>query len=219
MAFQSIVLEIQCLCPALPVPIVARFSPQGRAGNPNCLVSLLFLASDGMRTSLFELFGLSSLLRCSSVFSSLVSDLKLYPSSWSSVYIAALQQIILNAAVPFSRQRCVVRIFLRLPRTWVLSVLLVQLDLLRHWNESTDCKDVSTSIRRSSMGILRDGEMDCAGCPQCGVHLAQKSELSSHQISLQPQLRTKIRAELSSNLYSRELRTAGLTPHFHDELL
>ena len=39
------------------------------------------------------------------------------------------------------------------------------------------------------------------------------------QISLQPQLRTKIRAELSSNLYARELRTAGLTPHFHAELL
>ena len=34
MAFQSIVLEIQC--PALPAPLVPRFSPQGRAGNPNC---------------------------------------------------------------------------------------------------------------------------------------------------------------------------------------
>ena len=51
------------------------------------------------------------------------------------------------------------------------------------------------------------------------LSFGQKSELSSHQISLQPQLRTKIRAELSSNLYSRELRTAGLTPHFHAELL
>ena len=51
------------------------------------------------------------------------------------------------------------------------------------------------------------------------LSFAQKSELSSHQISLQPQLRTKIRAELSSNLCARELRTAGLTPHFHAELL
>ena len=51
------------------------------------------------------------------------------------------------------------------------------------------------------------------------LSFGQKSELSSHQISLQPQLRTKIRAELSSNLYARELRTAGLTPHFHAELL
>ena len=39
------------------------------------------------------------------------------------------------------------------------------------------------------------------------------------KISLQPQLRTKIRAELSSNLYAQELRTAGLTPHFQAELL
>ena len=46
------------------------------------------------------------------------------------------------------------------------------------------------------------GEMDCAGCPQCGVHLAQKSELRAHQISHEPQLRTKIRAELTSNLSS-----------------
>ena len=119
-----------------------------------------------------------------------------------ALYIAALQQVLFNTAVPFSRQRCVVRIFLRLLCTWVSSVLLVQLDLLRHWNESTDCKDVSTSIRRSSMRILRDGEMDCAGCPQCGVHLAQKSELRVHQISHEPQLRTKIRAELTSNLSS-----------------
>ena len=52
------------------------------------------------------------------------------------------------------------------------------------------------------MRILRDGEMDCAGCPQCGVHLAQKSELRAHQISHEPQLRTKIRAELTSNLSS-----------------
>ena len=86
------------------------------------------------------------------------------------------------------------------------------------------------------MRILRNGEMDCAECPQCGVHLAQKSELRAHQISHEPQLRTKIRAELTSNLSStsasdknraelssnlcaRELRTAGLTPHFHAELL
>ena len=52
MAFQSIVLEIQC--PALPAPIVARFSPQGRAGNPNCHVSL-FLIFYGMGNSVFEL--------------------------------------------------------------------------------------------------------------------------------------------------------------------
>ena len=50
------------------------------------------------------------------------------------------------------------------------------------------------------MRILRDGEMDCAECPQCGVHLAQKSQLRAHQISHEPQLRTKIRAELTSNL-------------------
>ena len=31
-------------------------------------------------------------------------------------------------------------------------------------------------------------------------------------------LRKEIRAELSSNLYPRELRTAGFTPHFHGEL-
>ena len=52
------------------------------------------------------------------------------------------------------------------------------------------------------MRILRDGEMDCVGCPLCGVHLAQKSELRAHQISHEPQLRTKIRAELTSNLSS-----------------
>ena len=82
-----------------------------------------------------------------------------------------------------------------------LSVLLVQLDLLRHWNESTDYKDVSTSIRRSSMRILRDGDGLRGVTPVRGSP------------------RTKIRAELSSNLYSREFRTAGLTPHFHVELL
>ena len=136
----------------------------------------LFQHSSFQKVILDELFGFS-LLRCSSVFSSLVSDLKIYPSNWSCVHC--------GFAADFPQCRS--------PILETTMRGLVQFDLLKHWNESTDCKDVSTSIRRSSMRILRDGEMDCAGCPQCGV--------------------------LSSNLYSRELRTAGLTPHFHAELL
>ena len=40
-AFQSVVQEFQW--PALPAPIVARFSPQGRAGKPNNHVSLFLI--------------------------------------------------------------------------------------------------------------------------------------------------------------------------------
>ena len=68
--------------------------PAWGAGNPNCLF-FLFLASEAatclfqhssfQKVILDELFGFS-LLRCSSVFSSLVSDLKIYPSSWSCVH-------------------------------------------------------------------------------------------------------------------------------------
>ena len=90
-----------------------------------------------------------------------------------------------------------VKIFLRLPRTWVLSVLLVQLDLLRHWNESTDGKDskeLDENFERWRDGLRGVSPVRCSP-------------------------RTKIRAEFSSNLYSRELRTAGLTPHFHAEPL
>ena len=79
MAFQSIVLEIQC--PALPTPTVARFSPQGRAGNPNCHVSH------------FSSFSMEWETQCSSSTihspfrkSSLVSDIKIYPWRWSSLH-------------------------------------------------------------------------------------------------------------------------------------
>ena len=44
---------------------------------------------------------------------------------------------------------------------------------------------------------------DSAECPQCGSHFAQKSELRAHQMArkcgVRESLRTKIRAELSSN--------------------
>ena len=54
------------------------------------------------------------------------------------------------------------------------------------------------------------------GCPQCGVHPAQKkSELRAHQMARKFEVpgspRTKIRAELSSN--GSDVRPAGLTPH------
>ena len=110
--------EIQCVCQALPVPIVARFSPQAWLATPTALLGLfkaseastvLFQTQFWPKVILDELFGFS-LLRCSTVFSSLVSDRKIDPSRWSSVYIAALQQVLFNTAVPFSRQRCVVRI-------------------------------------------------------------------------------------------------------------
>ena len=60
MAFQSIVLEIQC--PALPAPIVARFSPQGRAGNPNRHKVVQFKIP--RRLSLRRSSAVSSGLRC-----------------------------------------------------------------------------------------------------------------------------------------------------------
>ena len=68
--------------------------PARGAGNPNCLF-FLFLASEAstflfqhssfQKAILDELFGFS-LLWCSSVFSSLVSDLKIHHSSWSCVH-------------------------------------------------------------------------------------------------------------------------------------
>ena len=45
-----------------------------------------------------------------------------------------------------------------------------------------------------------------------------RAELSSYLSSTSASDKNP-RAELSSNLYARELRTAGLTPHFHAELL
>ena len=57
----------------------------------------------------------------------------------------------------------------------------------------------------------------------CGSTPAQKSELRAHQMArnLRSGVFTphKIRAELSSNGSQLKLRTAGLTPHFHAELL
>ena len=57
--------------------------------------------------------------------------------------------------------------------------------------------------------------VDFAGCPQCGVHPAQKkSELRAHQMARKFEVpgspRTKIRAELSPN--GSDVRPAGLTP-------
>ena len=42
-AFHSVVQEIQCLCTALPVPIVARFSPQGGLATPTAFSSCSLL--------------------------------------------------------------------------------------------------------------------------------------------------------------------------------
>ena len=133
--------------------------PARGVGNPNCLF-FLFLASEAatcqhssfQKVILDELFGFS-LLRCSSVFSSLVSDLE---------------------NLPFELELCTLRLCSRLssmPSPILETTMrgLLQLDLLKHWNESTDCKDVSTSIQRSSMRILRDGERWIArGVPSAG---------------------------------------------------
>ena len=129
--FQSIVQEIPPFPPFPPRP--SHDSPRkGRAGNPNCLF-FLFLASEAstflfqhssfQKVILDELFGFS-LLRCSSVFSSLVSDLKIYPSSWSCVHCG------FAADYPQCRS----------PILETTMRGLVQLDFLKHWNESTDCK-------------------------------------------------------------------------------
>ena len=56
---------------------------------------------------------------------------------------------------------------------------------------------------------------DSADCLQCGGYFAQKSELRAHQMAwksgVRGSLRTKIRAEVSSN--GSECGGAGFTPH------
>ena len=131
--------------------------PARGAGSPNCFF-FLFLASEAatcifqhssfQKVILDELFGFS-LLRC---------------------LIGILESGLGPENLPFEPELCTLRLCSRLssmPSPILETTMrgLLQLDLLKHWNESTHCKDVSTSIQRSSMRILRDGEMDHAECP------------------------------------------------------
>ena len=130
-AFQSIVLSFSVYVPPFPSRS-SLDSPRKGAGNPNCLF-FLFLASEAatclfqhssfQKAILDELFGFS-LLWCSSVFSSLVWDLKIYPSSWSCAHC--------GFATDYPQCRS--------PILETTMRKLLQRDLLKHWNESTDCK-------------------------------------------------------------------------------
>ena len=46
-------------------------------------------------------------------------------------------------------------------------------------------------FKRNHCGDINRRHLDFAGCPQCGVHFAQKSDLSAHQMSCAHQLRIK----------------------------
>ena len=94
-----------------------------------------------------------------------------------------------------------------------------------------------TLQRKEQRAIRRTGDTRVDGClsgrseswdfPRffglCGSTPAQKSELRAHQMARKLRnggfIPHRIRAEISSNGSQLKLRTAGVTPHFHAELL
>ena len=214
-AFQSVVQEIQC--PALTAAKVARFSPQGGAGNPNCHVFNFERVSNFVESGLepesfpveMELFALRLCRRLSSM-----------------------------PTVPYSREWSVIRVEQHRShyplKSWPCSMTRT---CCFGWGATLSLLLAFTLQRTEQCAIRRPDDKRVDGCLSgpseswdfsrffglCGSTPAQKSELRAHLMARK--LRSsgftphKIRAELSSNGSQLALRTAGLTPHFHAELL
>ena len=110
MAFQSIVLRFSVYVP--PFPSDRRTILPAREGWQTQLPCSLFFIFYGLGISVFELdypFSISQ-VEPGLGYKNLPFEMELFT-------LLALQQVLFNTAVPFSRQQCVVKIFLRLPRT------------------------------------------------------------------------------------------------------